>query len=141
MIHTAAAPARSHRQPLESEALLKQVVRAADAMKAEDIAIRDVRGLASYADFLVFVSGTSDRHVSSIAEKVMETLKAAGEIPVSVEGLESAQWVLLDYGDVILHVFQPPVRDYYDLESMWTDAKKIPAASLLDSPSPAHDVN
>ena len=86
--------------------------------------ILDVRGIASYADYVVLASGESDRQVTAMAENVLTKLKQEGEQAVGSEGFETGQWVLLDYGDVVAHLFFEEVRSHYDLEGLWADAPK-----------------
>jgi ribosome-associated protein len=93
--------------------------------KAENILVLDVRGLTSVADFFIVCSGRSNRQVAAIADYVERNLKKRGMRPLSVEGKNEGLWVLLDYGDVIIHVFYESVRKFYDLEGLWSDAKRI----------------
>ena len=86
----------------------------------------DVRGLASYTDFIVLLSGGSDRQVAAIADGVLDALAKERKRPLGTEGLTGGQWTLLDFGDVIVHVFHHPVREFYDLESFWVDAPRLP---------------
>ena len=103
-----------------------QMIRdAADDMKAERIEVLDVRAKTSVADFFIVCSGTSDRHVQSIAERVSEHMAVARSKPVRVEGDRSG-WVLQDYGDVILHVMREEQRQFYDLEQLWTSLQPSP---------------
>jgi ribosome-associated protein len=88
-------------------------------MKALDVAVLDVRGLTDIADTMIVASGTSDRHVRSIADRVVERVKAAGIRPLGVEGGREGEWVLVDLNDVILHVMLPRVRELYGLEHLW----------------------
>ncbi|NTU88652.1 MAG: ribosome silencing factor [Actinobacteria bacterium] len=97
--------------------------RAADEKKASDIVIQDVEKLLVITDYFVLATGQNVRQVLSIAEAVEETLKKEADIkPLSIEGLDEAAWVLLDYGDFIVHIFQPDVREFYRLETLWGDA-------------------
>ena len=89
-------------------------------MKAEDSVTIDLTGKSSIGDFMVVTSGRSQRHVGAVAEHVVKDLKAAGMTGIRVEGQRQADWVLIDAGDVIVHVFRPEVRAFYDLEKMWT---------------------
>ena len=93
-------------------------------MKAEDITTIDLAGKSSIADVMVVASGRSNRHVASVAENVVKELKAAGMTGIRIEGLKQADWVLIDAGDVIVHVFRPEVRAFYDLEKMWKNAPR-----------------
>jgi ribosome-associated protein len=94
-------------------------------MKALDVVVLDVHGLASFADTFIVCSGRSHRQVSAIAESVQQNLKAKGIKPLGVEGLREGHWVLMDYGDVLIHVFYEPIRIFYDLEGLWSDAKTV----------------
>ena len=86
----------------------------------------DLSKVCTYTDFFVICSGTNRRHVAAIAEGVMEEAKKANVRPLGVEGLDAQRWVLADFGDVILHVFDPDMRGFYDLEALWHDAPKRP---------------
>jgi ribosome-associated protein len=99
---------------------------AALGKKAIEPVLLDVRALASYADYILVVSGRSDRQVQAIADGVREELRAQGLNPLSSEGTREGQWSLLDFGDVIVHVFYHPVREFYDLEGLWSDAPRVP---------------
>jgi ribosome-associated protein len=92
-------------------------------MKAEDSVTIDLAGKSAIADYMVVTSGTSNRHVASIAERVIKDLHKAGIKDVRVEGMQQGDWVLIDAGDVIVHVFRPEVREFYGLEKMWTGAR------------------
>ncbi len=94
--------------------------------KAENVRILDVRGLASYTDFLVLMSATSDRQVNAIADAVDEEMRKVGHRPIGTEGQGAGTWILIDTGDVVVHVFQADARDFYDLDSLWSDAKRVP---------------
>ena len=107
------------------EPTLEPFVKAAFAMKALDVVLLDLRGLASFADTFIICSGRSHRQVSAIAEFIEHDLKKQGIKPLGVEGLREGHWVLMDYGDVVIHVFYEPVRLFYDLEGLWSDAKRI----------------
>ena len=98
----------------------QQVLNALDELKAKDIREIDVRGKTSIADLLVIASGTSARHVKSIADEVVKFAKQAGVMPLGVEGEQEAEWVLVDLGDVIVHVMLPRIREFYGLERLWT---------------------
>ncbi|RDS85529.1 ribosome silencing factor [Dyella psychrodurans] len=100
--------------------LRKTVIAALEDLKAKDIREIDVRGKTSIADLLVIASGTSARHVKSIADEVVRFAKKAGVMPLGVEGEQEAEWVLVDLGDVIVHVMLPRIREFYGLERLWT---------------------
>jgi len=120
-----AAPARAVPAPNEAAlALARQVAALCLDKKALDVSILDVRGMTSYADYLVLASGESDRQVTAIAEHVEEKLKAQGVRPLGTEGRETGTWVLLDYGEVVVHLFFSEVRASYDLDGLWADAPR-----------------
>ncbi|HWG09956.1 MAG TPA: ribosome silencing factor [Rhodanobacteraceae bacterium] len=98
----------------------QRVLAALDELKARDVREIDVRGKTSIADLLVIASGTSTRHVKSIADEVVKFVKRAGMLPLGVEGQEEAEWVLVDLGDIIVHVMLPRIREFYGLERLWT---------------------
>jgi len=109
----------------ERTALVQAIVDAAEALKAEDLVALDVRALTSYTDTFVLATGTSDRHARSIADAIREAASSRGEKPLGVEGYDEGRWVLIDLGDVIVHVFQEDVRREYDLERLWSDAPPV----------------
>ncbi|MEO8810221.1 MAG: ribosome silencing factor [Rhodanobacter sp.] len=100
--------------------LRKSVIDALDQLKAKDVREIDVRGKTSITDLLVIASGTSARHVKSIADEVGRHAKKAGVMPLGVEGETEGEWVLVDLGDVIVHVMLPRIREFYGLERLWT---------------------
>ena len=102
---------------------VKLVLERLDEMKAEDIVTIDLNGKTSIADFMVVASGRSNRHVGSVADDVVEHLKKSGLKNIRVEGQPHCDWVLIDAGDVIVHVFRPEVRDFYAIEKMWAGGK------------------
>ncbi len=94
--------------------------------KAMGVEILDVAGKVDYADFLVVMTGRSDRHAQALAQGIEEELKKKGIRPTSVEGLPNGTWVLMDFGDVVVHVFQHDTRQLYDIEGLWLDASRLP---------------
>ncbi len=106
--------------------LAELAVSAALDKKGLEPALFDVRDLASYTDYILVVSGRSDRQVHAIVDGIRETLSKAGRRTLSVEDSAEGQWSLLDFGDLIVHVFHHPVREFYDLESLWIDAARVP---------------
>ena len=113
--------------PPPVDVLLREVRAALAELKARDSSEIDVRGKTSVADFLVIASGTSTRHVKSIADEVVRFAKRLGVMPLGVEGEREAEWVLIDLGDVIVHVMLPRVREFYALERLWTVGDEPPA--------------
>ena len=103
----------------DSSALLALAKTALEDLKARDVRVLDVSQLTPITDYMVIASGTSRRHVQSIAEHVVECAKAAGYPPIGVEGADGAEWVLVDLQDVVVHVMQPEIRDFYKLENLW----------------------
>ena len=93
--------------------------------KALNVEIIDVRGKVDYADYVVIMSGRSDRHVAALARNIEDALRTLGQRCLGVEGLPKASWLLLDFGDVIVHVFHHDMRGYYDLERLWIDAARV----------------
>jgi len=112
--------------------LAKLVAAAGLDKKAERIEIIDIGEKVDYADFLVLMSGRSDRQVRAVADGVVEVLREQGHRPGSIEGMQQGQWVLVDYTDVIVHVFVDEARRYYDLEGLWMDATRVP----FEAPAP-----
>lgn len=113
-------PADLLHERASSEALLDRVTIWLDDAKAEKIVSIDLKGKSSLGDFMVIATGRSDRHVGAIAEQLRKNLKDAGVSSVRVEGLETCDWVLIDAGDILIHVFRAEVRDFYNLEKMWS---------------------
>ena len=103
----------------DSEALLPHVMAWLDDAKAENVVAIDIRGKSSIGDYMVIASGRSDRHVGAIAEQVQRKLREAGK-RARIEGQPQCDWVLIDAGDIIVHVFRPEVREFYNLEKMWS---------------------
>jgi ribosome-associated protein len=134
----APADSRKARQSAESMAIAKVAIEAALDKKALLPVLIDVSSMASYTDFIAIVSGRSDRHVDAIADGVLQAMKARGRTLLGQEGSGSGRWTLLDFGDVVIHVFYHPVREFYDLESLWVDAPrlplKIPPESVMAQP-------
>ena len=131
-------PAREARRPglpprdtpvvIDAQVALAQarrVVELAEDKKATDIVLLDVGTLTSLADFFVVCSGGSERQLTAIADGIAEGMKAEGVLPLGREGRSGTHWVLLDFGAVIVHVFAPPERDYYQLEKLWADAPTL----------------
>ncbi len=107
---------------MESEKLQQVINGIIDDAKGKDIHVIDVRSISDVTDFLIIASGTSSRHVSSVADRVIATLRDEHSIkPLGSEGRQEGEWVLVDYGDVVVHIMQPKTRDFYQLEKLWSD--------------------
>jgi ribosome-associated protein len=108
-------------------------------LKAENVIALDMTEISAFADAFVILSGRSDRHVRSIANAILGALRAAGDEPLGVEGLDEGRWVLIDANDVVVHVFAPETRETFDLERLWSDAPtiEIAAAAAESQASPA----
>jgi ribosome-associated protein len=101
------------------------ILDAAESAKAERISVLDLRGKTLIADYFIVCSGTSDVHIRTVADKIQDALQAAGERALSVEGYREATWVLLDYGDIVVHIMREEARQYYGLEAFWQNAPLI----------------
>jgi ribosome-associated protein len=101
------------------------LVQSALEKKAYDLVLMEVRELSSIADYFIICSGRSDRQVQSIAQGIEENLHRAGEAPLSLEGMNRGHWVLMDYTDVVIHIFYQPVREFYDLDGLWGHAPRV----------------
>jgi ribosome-associated protein len=105
---------------MNSEQLCTLIVDALDDVKAQDIIKLDVRRMTSVTDFMIVASGTSNRHVKALVDNVSEKAREAGHKPIGVEGEEGGEWVLLDLQDALVHVMLPKVREFYNLEKLWS---------------------
>jgi ribosome-associated protein len=123
---TADAPKTAARE------LADAVADALDDLKGNDVVTLDVHNVAGFTDYMVIASGTSNRHVKSLAERAQERARELGIKPIGVEGEQLGEWVLVDFGDVVLHVMLPETRKFYDLERLW---QPLPAATPGSSPS------
>jgi ribosome-associated protein len=109
--------------------------------KALDPLLLDVRGLCSYTNYILLVSGRSDRHVESICEGIMKTMREQGHVALGTEGKKSGQWALLDFGDCVVHVFYHATREHYDLEGLWIDAPRVDIEVPEEARSASDDVD
>ncbi|MBZ5591070.1 MAG: ribosome silencing factor [Acidobacteriia bacterium] len=105
-------------------------VRAGESKKATDLKVLDLTGITSFTDYFLVCTGANQRQIQAISDEIGQKLKERGEYPISVEGYKDGEWVLVDYGDFVVHIFSPRARAYYDLERLWRNAKNvaIPAA-------------
>ncbi len=117
---------QTHSPVLSGRELAEIALESALEKKALEPVLLDVNDLCSYTEYILVVSGRSDRQVDAIAATVTAAVKSAGRRPLGVEGVKSGQWALLDFGDVVVHVFHHPTRLRFDLESLWVDAKREP---------------
>jgi ribosome-associated protein len=106
---------------MQSAELKELIVEALDDLKGHQVVSMDVRELTDVMDYLVIASGTSNRHVKALADNVRDAAKQQDQRPLGVEGLNGCEWVLVDYGDVVVHVMLPATRDFYDLERLWSN--------------------
>lgn len=100
-------------------------VRAAESKKAHDVTVLDLREVTSFADYFIICSGSNSRQNQAISDEIYLKLKQQGEMPVSIEGYDNAEWVLMDYGDYLVHIFLDKTRSYYDLERLWRHGKNV----------------
>src|SRR3954468_24482229 len=110
---------------LEANELARKVVEIAADRKAEDIVMLDISKVSIIADYFVICNGTSDRQVKAIAREIDEKLGDIGINPVNIEGMTDAKWVLMDYGAVLVHIFDPATREFYRLEQLWSEAQPV----------------
>ena len=116
---------------MTSEALRDHVVAALEDLKGHDILALKVADLTTITDYMVLVSGTSNRHVKAMVDQVLETAKQVGDPALGVEGLGANEWVLLDLGDVLVHVMQKEAREFYDLERLWSELPRESDTELV----------
>ncbi|HEX5889488.1 MAG TPA: ribosome silencing factor [Pyrinomonadaceae bacterium] len=112
-------------------------IHAAGEKKAIEPVVLDLREIASFTDYFVIVSGANERQVQAISDEIYETLKKAGEPAVRVEGYKTAEWILLDYGDFVVHVFEQKARKFYDLERLWRESKRVELPAELTGEGPS----
>jgi ribosome-associated protein len=104
---------------------LLRCINAALQRKAKDLVVLNVKTLSSFADYFLICSGQSDRQVKAIAAWLQDSLKKDGMTPLGMEGMQYGQWILMDYGDIVIHIFYDPVRVFYDIERLWFEAPKM----------------
>jgi ribosome-associated protein len=110
-----------------------QALHAASEKKAIDLVVLDLQDIASFTDYFVITSGANERQVQAIADGVSDTLKKVGSPAARVEGYKTAEWILLDYGDFIVHVFEQKARSFYDLERLWRESKRVELPAELSA--------
>ena len=110
---------------MNSKTLAKNIAEAALDRKAHDLVIMDLRKFSSFTEYFIVCSGTSDRQVRAIADSIDETMRKKKILPIGMEGYNAGRWILLDYGDVVAHVFYTEDREHYQLEKLWSDAPRI----------------
>jgi ribosome-associated protein len=115
----------SERPASPGESIARRAATLASDLKATDIVVLDLRGVTDMTDFFVIASGTSDTHVRAVAEHIQAGLKSGGVSTTLTEGLTQGRWALLDYTDCVIHVFHPTLRQFYQLERLWGDAKPL----------------
>jgi len=115
----------AERTPSPGESIARQAAALASDLKATDIQVLDLRGVTDMTDFFVIASGTSDTHVRAVAEHIQAGLKESGVSTTMTEGLTQGRWALLDYSHCVIHVFHPTLRQYYQLERLWSDATTV----------------
>lgn len=113
------------KESIDGKERLLLCINASLKRKAKSLTILNLKELSSFADYFIICSGTSDRQVQSIAASIRENLKEYGIIPLGIEGESLGKWVLMDYEDVIIHVFYEPIREFYDIERLWPDVPRM----------------
>lgn len=129
---------RSTAEPAAGEGLDERVLaalHAASEKKALEPVVLDLREIASFTDYFVIVSGANERQVQAISDEVYDSLKKSGHAAARVEGYKTAEWILLDYGDFVVHVFEQKARKFYDLERLWRESKRIEVPAEFKSDS------
>ena len=122
-------------QATELDEPILMALAAAAEKKALNVVVLDLREIASFTDFFVIASGTNERQVQAISDGIVETLKMAGTPVTRVEGYKSAEWILLDYGDFVMHIFNEKARAFYDLERLWRESKRVELPPEFSSPA------
>ncbi len=116
---------RNEATTLSSAEMAYEIVAACSDAKGRDLTVLDVSKIFALSDFFIVVSGRSDRHVQGIANRILESLTQHHVTPLTIEGVEKGHWILIDIGDVIVHIFYEPSRAHYDIESLWISAQKV----------------
>jgi ribosome-associated protein len=116
---------------IDTQRILRVAIEALEQIKATDLTVLDVRGISTFTDYFVLASAISQTQLRAIRREVDRRLSEAGEEPLGVDGVESTSWIVLDLGDVVVHVFEPRTRSIYNLESLWGDAESLDTAQIL----------
>lgn len=109
---------------MQTETMRQEILAAIADVKGQDTKVLDVRGVTDFTDYMIIVSGTSSRHVQTVADKVRVHMRERGVRPVGSEGEATGDWVLIDFGDVVVHIMRPQVRDFYNLEKLWGEGAR-----------------
>jgi len=128
-------PTPKESQPAELDERIVMALEAADEKKAMASVVLDLREIASFTDYFVITSGTNERQVQAISDGIVELLKKSGTPALRVEGYKTAEWILLDYGDFVVHIFDEKARRFYDLERLWRESKRVDLSAGLASRS------
>lgn len=123
--------------PLAPAATARRAAQLVQDMKAQDVVLLDLTGVTDMTDFFLIATGTSDTHVRAIAQHVELEMRKAGAAVHHVEGTEQGRWALLDFVDVVVHVFHPTLRQFYQLERLWGDAREVPLEQAAEQPAAA----
>jgi ribosome-associated protein len=118
-------PIAKEPEPAELDERVMMALEAASEKKASGIVVLDLREIASFTDYFVITSGTNERQVQAISDGIVETLKKSGSPALRIEGYKTAEWILVDYGDFVVHVFDEKARRFYDLERLWRESKRV----------------
>jgi ribosome-associated protein len=118
---------------LETEEAVLMAARAASDRKAAELIVLDLREVAQFTEYFLICTANNQRQVQAVTDAIEESLRAAGKRPTHIEGYTAAEWVLMDYGDFIAHIFSPTSRRFYDLERLWRDAKRVPLPEDVQS--------
>jgi ribosome-associated protein len=113
---------------MQAKKMQQLISEALEDAKGQDIRVLDVRRITDFTDYMIIVTGTSNRHVVSMADRVLDRLRAHGQRPLGIEGEDLGDWVLIDVGDVVVHIMRPQTRDFYNLEKLWGDSRAVGAA-------------
>jgi ribosome-associated protein len=114
---------------MQAEQMRQEIVQALADAKGQDIKVLDVRQVTDFTDYMIIASGTSSRHVQTLADKICVRMKELGHMPIGREGEAVGDWVLVDFGDVVAHLMRPQVRDLYNLEKLWGDGARVDVAA------------